>query len=544
MTRGETGKQRQTRIELKYYKRPDAIARWRARIILITVALAGLWFALAPVWERRTSAPVRLFEWDRLASPGPLARVHSTFESRCDACHVPFQPMNASHLTPFAAAKTSESNQRCQACHTGPTHHASQVPHEREMACSACHHDHRGEEVSLVRVDDTSCTTCHADLPNHHDKNLPFKEPAVAKSVTHFDADPNHHPDFFVVKNKKDPGRLKFNHALHRAPGYTLEPSGQILTFAQVADGERTRYGWNSTMPLETPVPPLEDCRFCHRLDSDEVAASGNGTKTVREGLPSRGAGEYMLPVTYKNDCRACHPLEFDSKSPGQQIPHGLSPRDVLDQLRQFYQAQAVKLDPDLLRRYIPTEQKPGKPAKPVSDQIGRAVDDKVLIAVRILFGSGVNGKAMKQQELPNSRRGCVECHYLVPSPDRLVNADAIRDVAIEPVKVPSVWFERARFDHSAHRAVDCIECHANVNTSRKSADVLLPGIKDCIKCHGPATNQNGQASGGAGDSCTECHRFHNGDHPLQGIGASARGVINRQTINQFLQGVPLRRVP
>ena len=48
VTHGETGKQRQTRIELQYYKRPDALAHWRARLILAAIVLASLWFGLAP----------------------------------------------------------------------------------------------------------------------------------------------------------------------------------------------------------------------------------------------------------------------------------------------------------------------------------------------------------------------------------------------------------------------------------------------------------------------------------------------------------------
>ena len=524
MSRGETGKQRQTRIELNYYKRPDGIARWRARLILITVALAGLWFALAPVWDRahRTS-PIRVYlRWSRLALMGRLARVHSTWESRCEACHIPFQPM---------------SSQRCEACHAGPTHHASQIPNRDEMACSACHHDHRGSEASLVRLDDTACTMCHGDLKKHYDSMIAFAEPKVTNSVTHFDGDPSHHSDFFVVKNKKDPGRLKFNHALHLTPGFTLEPSGQILTFAQVAAGDRARYGWKPAMPLEAPVPALTDCKSCHRVDGEEFAASGNRTKSVGTGFPSRGSGAYMLPVTYENDCRACHPLEFDSKSSGRQLPHGLSPRDVLGDLRQFYDAQAVTADPKLLRRHVPPRRKPGEPADPVLDQVGRAIEEKLLIAVKTLFGSGVNDQLIRQQELPLGRRGCVECHDLTPSPYPLVKADTIRDVAIEPVKVPSVWFERARFDHSAHRAVDCIECHSEATTSKNSADVLLPGITNCIQCHGPATGRVDQGRGGAGNACTECHRFHNGDHPLQGKGASSRGADQPRTIDQFLRG-------
>ena len=78
MTRGETGKQRQTRIELQILQ---ATRRDRplAGEIDLDRGRAGRPVAWsAPIWDRRTTAPLRLFEWDRLASPGPLARVHST----------------------------------------------------------------------------------------------------------------------------------------------------------------------------------------------------------------------------------------------------------------------------------------------------------------------------------------------------------------------------------------------------------------------------------------------------------------------------------
>jgi hypothetical protein len=245
-----------------------------------------------------------------------------------------------------------------------------------------------------------------------------------------------------------------------------------------------------------------------------------------------------MLPVTYENHCRACHPLEFDSKSPGRQVRHGLSPGEILDELRQFYQAQAVEADPELLRRFVPPRRKPGEPEVPTPDRIGHAVDDRVLTAVKILFGSSVDDEPLRRHKLPLGRRGCVECHVLSPSPDSLIQADAIRGVAIEPVEVPKIWFERARFDHSAHRAVECNECHADAKKSKTSTDVLLPGKKQCVECHGPAAGRGSEVRGGAEDSCTECHRFHNGDHPLQGIGASARGVIQPRTIDLFLQGL------
>jgi hypothetical protein len=244
-----------------------------------------------------------------------------------------------------------------------------------------------------------------------------------------------------------------------------------------------------------------------------------------------------MLSVTYENDCRACHPLEFDSKSPGRQVRHGLSPGEVFEELRQYYRAQAALADPKLLGRFIPPRALPGSAADAALEQVGRAVDDKVLTAVKILFGSGAEAEAIGRKHVPVGRRGCALCHHLAPGPGPLVRPDAIRKVEIEPVKVPMVWFERAVFDHSAHRAVDCNACHGAANTSERNTDVLLPGITNCIQCHGPATEAGGKVRGGAGASCTECHRYHNGDHPLEGIGTSSRGVDVRQTIGQFLRG-------
>ena len=104
MSKEETGKLRRSRIELGYYKRPDSLARWRTRLVLLALALAGLWLGLAPVWDGGRSGAMRLFQWHRLASPGPLARVHATWESRCEACHLPFRPMNGSRWSPLWAA--------------------------------------------------------------------------------------------------------------------------------------------------------------------------------------------------------------------------------------------------------------------------------------------------------------------------------------------------------------------------------------------------------------------------------------------------------
>jgi hypothetical protein len=539
MSKRETGKLRSSRIELGYYKSPDAFARWRTRLTVLALALAGLWFGLAPVWTAGRANAVRLFQWDTLASPGPLARAHSTWESRCQACHVPFRPINGSRWSPLLSADTRVSDQQCQTCHAGPPHHASQIAGE-VAACAECHRDHRGPEMSLVRVEDSDCTHCHADLKNHIDKNVVRLTPAVAEIVTHFDENAAHHPEFGPVK-RPDPGRLKFNHALHQAKGFTLQKGGKEFTFAQVAATDRERYGWLPSQTLESAVPTLK-CASCHELESDENAHALRKSPKAGGVTPPRNAGAYMMPVTYENHCRACHSLEFDARAPERQVRHRLEPRDVIADLRQFYAAQAVEADTKLLDRFVPSQARPGFPAEPQLERVRRKVDDKVLTALKILFGSHIDDAALRRHDLPMGRRGCVECHHLIPDPGPLISAGTIAKVAIEGTNVPRVWFERAAFDHSAHQAVDCLACHSAAKASENSTDVLVPGINNCIQCHGQARETAAKATGGAGDSCTECHRYHNGDQPLQGIGAPARGVENGRTIEQFVKG--LRETP
>jgi predicted CXXCH cytochrome family protein len=542
MPRGETGKQRRTRIELGYYKRPDAITRWRVRLVVLTVMLAGLWFGLAPIWDRSSSGPIRLFEWDRLASPGPLARVHSTWESRCEACHIPFRPVNDTRWLPLASTYARVSDQQCQTCHTGPPHHGSQISSE-VAACTECHRDHRGREASLARMEDHVCIRCHVDLNKHRDLTASLKELAVASSVTHFDANPAHHPEFAGV-TRKDPGQLRFNHALHQATGFTLEPGGKAFTFAQIAVNERVRYGWTRARGLESPVPPLEDCGACHSLENDRSGEPASRSATASAVLPGGNAGTYMLPVTYENHCRACHPLEFDSKSPGKDLRHGLALAEVIGELRQYYAAQAVASDPERLRQFVPPRRKPGQPESPAVEKFASAIDDKVLTAIKILLGSAVDDDPMKRSHLPIGRRGCVECHHLSPTPGAIVQADAVRDVAIVPTDVNRVWYRHATFNHAAHRALACLACHAMAKTSENSSDVLLPGIANCVQCHGLASGQRSEARGGAGDSCTECHHYHDGANPNHGKGASSRGVKAPMSIESFLQGRKKAQIP
>ena len=59
--------------------------------------------------------------------------------------------------------------------------------------------------------------------------------------------------------------------------------------------------------------------------------------------------------------------------------------------------------------------------------------------------------------------------------------------------------------------------------------------MKNCVQCHAPAHTANGKTMGGVRHDCTECHRYHNGDKPWQGLGAKARDPLVPGNVEQFM---------
>jgi predicted CXXCH cytochrome family protein len=527
----ETGKQRQSRIDLGYYRLPDAQARRRGRLTLLAVLLAGGWIAAAPIWGRGRGAGVRFFQQGSLASKGPLARPHAMWETHCEACHVPFTPVNGSRWSPSVRTGSHAGDEQCRTCHAGPAHHASQLARD-VPSCAECHRDHRGRDAALLAMDDSVCTSCHQDLPRHRDPAAGAMR--TAASVTRFSADPAEHPGFTPPRGVPGPnsGRITFSHARHMARGLTMESGRVPFTFASLEEADRARYGGTRGRDGE---PIQLRCDSCHRLDEADAAGSPG-----RSAGP-RSAGDSMRPVSYEKDCRACHPLHFDPKDPRRQIRHGQVPRELVAELCQFYAAQAVENDPALLRRFVPPRPMPGRPVFEEGVRAGEMVEKKTLAALRRLLGAAVEEAVRKGQGLPLGRAGCVECHELKGTSRPLVNLEAASSLEIKPVVVRSLWYESATFNHATHRALECAACHAGASESKDQARLLLPDIGNCVGCHAPASTQGGQPRGGSGTSCVECHRYHNGNHPDQGVGAASRRGTAEMTIEQFLNGGPRR---
>jgi hypothetical protein len=92
-------------------------------------------------------------------------------------------------------------------------------------------------------------------------------------------------------------------------------------------------------------------------------------------------------------------------------------------------------------------------------------------------------------------RKTCSQCHLLTFAPNASLPS-------IAKPHIPPRWFTHAVFDHDAHKFLTCVECHAAATTSQATADVLLPGIQTCEKCH-----HRGAES--AESRCFECHTYH-----------------------------------
>jgi hypothetical protein len=504
----QTSKERTGRIPLDYFKRVDPLHRLRGWLSAAAALASLLWLVGlgwdAGEWPGRAAERVR-----GLASHGPLARAHATWEAECESCHTPFRPINAT-----AGSLGSSGPARCRTCHADVADHHARAAGADVPSCAGCHPDHRGREASLITRADRDCTGCHADLRGH---TRPGAEPGFAASVTRFDGDRAHHPEFALFRGgaPKDPGRIKFNHALHLTEGLPKEPGGRVLmTLADLPADERPRYRNRGSRDSD---PVQLRCDSCHRPEG------------VRGAGPGRDRGPLMSTARYATECKACHPLTFDLDLPAAR--HPLQPAEVDESLWQAYSSRYVRDHPELQDVRPSPRPVPGAEVLPEVRTARRAVAEQAARAERVLSGEGRCGKC-HDYEAADGRPLPVSAGW-GPGPWPRVT----------PARVNDVWFRHAAFDHAPHSSVGCRACHARAypdapDASRASGDLMLPGIAVCQACHAPRGARGGSVTGGAGFHCTECHRYHGGDDRAVPAPLPARDAALEDGLQRFLLGV------
>lgn len=522
-----------------YFRSPDAIRRGRRALTVVAILAAVAW-AVVDV-----AKPAQRVQYSH--SHGRLANVHAAFDNNCEACH----KAHSVSLNPLDVFKARDRwhDLTCEKCHAGPPHHASANKEALEFhnRCSSCHHDHEGRLNSLVRLQDKDCNWCHADLGKYHDPERSLTkargEAPYAAKVTNFVRE---HPEFRSLDISKNPRTLTFSHAVHMSPGQAYSADGkEAMTVARLRElgggAAVARYAPGGADGARIELK----CADCHALDAGAGTPALDAVKaTLGKGAPAdamfppRAEGAYFLPVNFEAHCRSCHPLKAN-----EGVVEVGGGKFVAGRFDVAHRKQPADLVADLKAGYLTGLSKSGHPALKAPPELGGKLDPAPKLAPRTL-GQEAERLAGDAEALLFSAAGaCAKCHTMTAGAD-----GAKPQVAAVPDR--TVWFKHATFNHASHRGATCATCHPGTGAAyvspveaNKPEPVQILGLNTCRACHSPAGTtvklpDGGEVvGGGARHSCTDCHRYHNGDNPLQGRGAAARDTGKPLTLKEWLTG-------
>lgn len=533
-----------------YFHRGIGWARWKFQLCILALVVSGGWLLYGQFSLPQETRDYRY-------THGPVANPHAAWDRNCAACHAASSPDSAS-LANVADVHGRWHEFRCETCHQGPEkepknyapHHANAAwKNDAATDCGSCHRDHQGRETSLVKLPDSDCTQCHRDLKEFHKE----REPKYLTQIGRFEKGyEDSHPPFRHVdqdlKGSDRPRTLHFNHAVHLIPGM----KAGVWTLDKIAPQYRERFRMPGQSEKEAVVL---SCASCHQLDAGrtsnaELLNLKDGTpRKIDEAtaqllrdlprdavLPPRAAGAYMLPINYENHCMACHandtgPVALEKPALSLEtirVPHRAQPKELDSYLRREYLRQLVQSKPIVADPATPKGRDRLDPR--IDDDLKRlrGYDDVLDVLV---------GKAKSQLYIES--KNCLKCHEAVTGGDGQVRE-------IVPPNTPAIWFEHAKFNHAAHRSMDCASCHPVANRPYSAGEkepVSIPGIDNCRQCHAPPhrVEIDGKVEnrGGVRHGCTDCHRYHNGDHSLQGLGSPHRDPPDKMRLSteQLLRG-------
>ncbi|CAN5259381.1 hypothetical protein BH11PLA2_BH11PLA2_11310 [soil metagenome] len=441
---------------------------------------------------------------DYHVSHGPVANVHAAWDQKCDTCHKP-QGLGDGRLLD-AHARWHDFT--CEKCHAGPQHHDNLKPEfHHETTCYQCHHDHNGRTFSLVKLSDNHCTRCHQDIEKYM-KVVPETSVKKVDNITNFVQD---HPKIRPIEVQPHARHLKFSHSIHLTPGMILakspdgKPPANAWTLAdieKVAPGRAAEfkpYAERGTNQI------LLNCQACHQAAS---------------------SGKTFQPIKYEQHCAACHPnvvpnivTSAESVLKPFPVPHGQQPDKYVGILEAELSRLLQDKHTDLVKTPVTKE-----PA-PAVVQFSSEVKTKAQSAMHTLFDT--------------KNDHCAKCHDYPAG----TKPDAI-PASIVPPGIPTVWMKFAKFDHTAHRVADCASCHPNAKSmlgtkeheiDKSPVDIL--GIASCKECHAPQRTVGGKITGGVRHACTDCHDYHQVDHPATRLQDALNPKKSMGSFESFLNG-------
>ena len=204
------------------------------------------------------------------------------------------------------------------------------------------------------------------------------------------------------------------------------------------------------------------------------------------------------------NQCAACHVLQFDPLI-SQPAPHDkpeIVKAFIIRKLTEY-----VAANPQVTRQPVnitaQEQQQLFEPSRNFLSSMRAAPERATTPApstptqMATSANDWVTKRAADAERLLWSKN-CSKCHAQTEEEGNLL------PTSVKAV-IPTRWFNRAEFDHQAHRMMTCISCHTKSQQSKLTSDVNLPGIELCRKCHESA----GEVKTAADGRCYECHSYH-----------------------------------
>ncbi len=508
MARAKPTKNLSKRIDSGYIGRSHPMRSSRRALTWLAGAAALVWLIAVSVRVRGGKAQA----FDRIHNPGPVSAAHANIQNDCRACHTgPGESTFTRGVTDAACLKCHDGaiHVGTQKLATNPTQlsRADRVlaiqdsTHPQGMRsadCVSCHVEHR-DRVALAATSDAHCQICHADL---NSAMAAGAAPQVKPRIVAFNiAD---HPAFGrrLRKDGKltDPTKLQFNHKFHF---------------------EHTE--------LKGSLESTNACQQCHR--------------------PSELDRRYMQPVNYTSHCQRCHELKLSPeimlvhedmsivRAQLASLPTMLRQR-LMSMPADQRQNELIEKVPASGRRKATTRpmddnQWIAKQLAPVTSDVQATLDDEKSAAIaghaELMRAVSAPTTQVSGVEVPISdavefhvaygmTNKCAKCHTMNDglSPGAISQKPGAPLLATLPTGIlqgsPRRWFVASRFDHDAHRNIDCRSCHLGALTSELTSDILSPDIdtktatgQSCADCHRTST----AASPAAPADCVTCHNFH-----------------------------------
>jgi len=442
--------------------------RWFAWATMVAVLIL---FLAWPIWSFH-HRPTKLtpeqmasvhHRGDQSWSAGPLSKAHANLQGNCTACHV--------------KAFVSVRDESCRTCHAQVHDHADPARLRAAMApkglggklqlavanmlnrpqgrCIDCHIEHQGD--TMPPTPQHFCADCHGDLKQKlTDTALP--------NVSDFASD---HPEFkpaVLFRAGKDPlyQRMSLDQVPVQQTGLKYPHDLHLSATNAVARMAQDLGQADRAKGLA--------CASCH-------VADGGGFR----------------PITMEKNCQSCHSLAFTRENGAVRTMRHGDVAEAMAQLRDYYASHAA--------------------AAPQGFGLGRRrPGDFAAASLATAYGQSAGGRAERAIRAVFSPGGaCYDCH-VVTSPSQ----PGALDFGIAPVTIPDHYFTKGWFDHRAHAATRCEECHS-ARTSNDAHDVLIPRIAECRTCH---SGEHPTRKAPVASNCAMCHAYHN---QSRAVGAVAR---------------------